>query len=145
MGVVPTWKAPTTMPTELESFVTFLRPHCKSDDEWVALSDPLCVARRIAELTAVDGDEAEASRRLAAWAVALAQAFKGDARSARRMAEMCELAQDRVAARPWWRYAAALGDRDAQDYVKHIFGESAPTAAAEVADAPGAADDVSQR
>jgi hypothetical protein len=45
----------------------------------------------------------------------------GDPSSARRTAELLELVEDFSGARTWWHRAAALGDRDAINYVREIL------------------------
>lgn len=145
MGPDPTLPGrPTTMSSYVEAFTSFLLPYCKSDEERAHLTDENHNEHFFANLTAAD-DEAEGNQRLAQWRTAVRLALNGESRSARRVAELCELGDDAVCARPWWRYAAALGNGDAQAYVEHVLKESAPAAAAEVADASGAADDVGER
>ena len=51
----------------------------------------------------------------------LSPAEAGDPPSARRAAELFELAGDKNQAADWWRRAAALGDLDAIDYVEGIL------------------------
>ena len=46
---------------------------------------------------------------------------EGDSASARRTAELLELVEDFSGAKEWWHRAAALGDRDAIDYVREIL------------------------
>lgn len=45
----------------------------------------------------------------------------GDAKSARRAAELLELVEDFKGAATWWHRAAQLGDGDAADYVRVIL------------------------
>jgi len=45
----------------------------------------------------------------------------GDAKSARRTAELYELLDQDDEAAKWWHEAARLGDQDAIDYVSHIL------------------------
>lgn len=49
------------------------------------------------------------------------QGEAGDSSSARRTAELLELVEDFAGARTWWQRAAALGDRDAINYVREIL------------------------
>jgi hypothetical protein len=45
----------------------------------------------------------------------------GDAKSARRVAELLEIVEDFEGAATWWHRAAHLGDGDAADYVRVIL------------------------
>lgn len=54
-------------------------------------------------------------------AEALQHAEAGDPSSARRAAELLELVEDFSAAQTWWHRAAALGDRDAINYVRDVL------------------------
>jgi hypothetical protein len=49
-----------------------------------------------------------------------ARADLGDARSARRLAELLELADQHVEAGAWWHRAADLGDQDAVAYLLEV-------------------------
>ena len=45
----------------------------------------------------------------------------GDPSSARRTAELLEAVEDFAGAQRWWHHAAALGDRDAINYVRYVL------------------------
>jgi hypothetical protein len=54
-------------------------------------------------------------------AEALRNGEAGDPASASRAAELLELVEDFSAAQTWWHRAAALGDRDALNYVRNVL------------------------
>lgn len=133
------------MQPEFAAFLSFMVSYCRSDEERAVLTDESATANLFGNLHATDDGDIDAAEWAAEMARDLRRAENGDAHSARRMAELHELGNDSTGANPWWRYAAALGDRAAQVYVEHVLEESAPAAPAEVADAPGTADDVGER
>lgn len=115
--------------------------HCHTQAERDALTRPAAEARRMAELAARD------PQLIIDLNVLIKIADLGGADAARQVAELYELGQDFVGARPWWRMAADLGDPDAGAVVSDkatAWAVSAP-AAPEVPDAPAAADDRHER
>lgn len=104
---------------------------CRTDAERAALLDLRNADRRMIGFMMADAKRRTGSRQVdyqLQLGQAVSRAELGNAEAARRCAELFELANDETGARPYWRYAAALGDEDARDYVESILQEPTPVA-----------------